>query len=164
MIAVGVLVGLIGLCILPAAFGSGGDRSLLGAAATMFGMGALAAAAGFYLKAQALQSNPAGGPPAKEAKNAGRRLRGACDLCRTEMPVVHCKVHQLHLCGRCLAEHYDFRSCVYVPSTRRTESKVGKSPGRPVSGLRKAVFSIAHALSCEKDAKMTDVTCPGYVT
>jgi hypothetical protein len=127
MIAVGVLVGLIGLCVLPAAFGSGGDRSLLGAAATVFGMGALASAAGFYLKAQALQSNPAGGAPAKESKNAGRRLRGACDLCRTEMPVVHCKVHQLHLCGRCLAEHYDFRSCVYVPSTRRTESKSEKA-------------------------------------
>jgi hypothetical protein len=125
MIAVGILIGLLGLCILPAAFGNGGDNTLLGVGATVFGMGMLASAAGFFLKAQALQSG--GGAQAKESKNSGRRPRGACDLCREEMPVVHCKVHQLHLCGRCLAEHYDFRSCVYVPSTRRTESKSEKS-------------------------------------
>jgi hypothetical protein len=28
-------------------------------------------------------------------------------------------VHQLHLCADCLGKHYDFRSCAYVPSTRR---------------------------------------------
>jgi hypothetical protein len=126
MIAVGILVGLIGLCVLPAAFGERGDNNLLGVAGTVFGMGALAAAAGFYLNGQALQSKAMGGTPSKPSGNSTRRTRGACDLCRNETPVVHCKVHQLHLCGRCLAEHYDFRSCVYVPSTRRTESKVEK--------------------------------------
>lgn len=127
MIAVGILVGLIGLCVLPAAFGERGDNNLLGVAGTVFGMGALAAAAGFYLNGHALQSKAMGGAPSKPSGNSTRRTRGACDLCRNETPVVHCKVHQLHLCGRCLAEHYDFRSCVYVPSTRRTESKVEKA-------------------------------------
>ncbi|HEY7617101.1 MAG TPA: hypothetical protein VH744_09880, partial [Terriglobales bacterium] len=56
-----------------------------------------------------------------------QRPRGACDLCKVEMPVVHCKVHQVHLCGHCLGEHYNFRSCVYVPSTRKTLSKAAKS-------------------------------------
>jgi hypothetical protein len=125
MIAVGILVALIGLCVLPAAFGERGDSNLLGVAGTLFGMGALAAAAGFYLNGQSLQSKA--GAPTKASGNSGRRPRGACDLCREEMPVVHCKVHQFHLCGKCLAEHYDFRSCVYVPSTRRTESKVEKT-------------------------------------
>jgi hypothetical protein len=126
MIAVGILVALIGLCVLPAAFGDRGDSNLLGVAGTLFGMGLLAAAAGFYLNGQALHSTAASGTPSKASANA-RKPRGACDLCRIEMPVVNCKVHQLHLCGKCLAEHYDFRSCVYVPSTRRTESKVEKA-------------------------------------
>jgi len=127
MIVVGVLVGLIGLCVLPAAFGERGESNLLGVAGTLFGMGALAAAAGFYLNGQALHSKAGTGGPARAAGDSGRRPRGACDLCRAEAPAVHCKVHQLHLCGKCLAEHYDFRSCVYVPSTRRTESKSEKA-------------------------------------
>jgi hypothetical protein len=132
MIAVGILVALIGLCVLPAAFGDRGDNNLLGVAGTLFGMGALAAAAGFFLNGQALHSKDASGAPSKASANA-RKPRGACDLCRTEMPVVNCKVHQLHLCGKCLAEHYDFRSCVYVPSTRRTETKLEKAMGARAS-------------------------------
>lgn len=124
MIAVGILVSLIGLCVLPAAFGDRGESNLLGVAGTLFGMGALAAASGFFLNGQALKSKASGGAPEKAAK---QNRRGACDLCREETPVVNCKVHQFHLCGKCLAEHYDFRSCVYVPSTRRIESKSEKA-------------------------------------
>jgi hypothetical protein len=54
-----------------------------------------------------------------EPKAQAKRSRGGCDLCGTEAPVVNCRVHQMHLCGECLGQHYDFRSCVYVPSTRR---------------------------------------------
>jgi hypothetical protein len=127
LIAIGALIAFIGLCFLPAALGEQGESNLLGLGAAMFGMGALIAAAGAYLKAQALQMPGASAVPARETASPEKSGRGACDLCRKESPVVHCKVHQFHLCGRCLAEHYDFRACVYVPSTRRVEAKGGKS-------------------------------------
>lgn len=126
MMAFGVLVGFVGLCMMPAGLGTHGDRSLLGLGAALFGVGALTLAAGLYLKALLLQSKPTITVAASAADQAKARPKGSCDLCRKESPVVHCKVHQFHLCGNCLAEHYDFRACVYVPSTRRVESKTGK--------------------------------------
>jgi hypothetical protein len=126
MIAAGTVAAFAGVCFLPAALGEHGDSNLLGLGASVFGMGALLIAVGVYLKAQALQPASGGPPAAKENTGLEKRPRGGCDLCRKETPVVHCKVHQFHLCGRCLAEHYDFRACVYVPSTRRAEGKGGK--------------------------------------
>jgi hypothetical protein len=106
-----------GLCFLPAALGAHPDPAILGAGVCVFAFGALVAAGGFYLKARILQ----GGAPAGPAQP--KRVRGGCDLCGTDSPVINCRVHQVHLCGECLGEHYDFRSCVYVPSTRRTTTK-----------------------------------------
>ena len=60
-------------------------------------------AAGIYTKARVLQSTIASGEPRKKAGTSSQRVRGGCDLCGTEAPVVQCKVHQLHLCGSCLA-------------------------------------------------------------
>jgi hypothetical protein len=122
MIVLGVLLGFAGLCLMPAGLGNHDDRSLLGFGAALFGVGALAGAVGIYLKALVLGPKTAGNPQQSAAANS-KPQRGACDLCHKEMSVVHCKVHQFHLCAGCLAEHYDFRACVYVPSTRRVESK-----------------------------------------
>jgi hypothetical protein len=122
MIVLGGLVGFVGLCLMPAGLGDHGDRSLLGLGAALFGTGALAGAAGIYLKALVLGPRTAVNPQQPATANS-KPLRGACDLCHKEMSVVHCKVHQFHLCAACLAEHYDFRTCVYVPSTRRVETK-----------------------------------------
>jgi hypothetical protein len=127
LIVLGAIVAFGGICFLPAALGEHGDSSTLGLGAAIFGMGALLIAAGTYLKAQGLQAKTGGMAPPKETANPEKKLRGACDLCRKETPVIHCKVHQFHLCSRCQAEHYDFRSCVYVPSTRRIDAKSGKS-------------------------------------
>jgi hypothetical protein len=127
MIVLGTLLGFAGLCILPAGLGLRGDRNLLGFGASLFGLGMLVISGGTYLKTLALHSSALAGAPAKEAENSSRRLRVSCDRCKNEIPVVHCKVHQLHLCGACLAEHYDFRTCVYVPSTRRLENKIAKT-------------------------------------
>jgi len=121
LIFLGCLLILIGLCLLPAALGAHQDQAILGAGMCAFAMGALVAAGGIYLKASALQATAAAGP----AKVQSKRVRGGCDLCGTDSPVVNCRVHQLHLCGNCLGEHYDFRSCVYVPSTRRTAPAKG---------------------------------------
>jgi len=125
MVAAGALLLLVGLCILAASIGKNADPDQLLAGAGAFSVGALAAAAGIYMKARALQPG-ASGAPTKEPTNAGKRSRGGCELCATEAPVIQCKVHQLHLCGTCLAQHYDFRSCAYVPSTRAAGNKPGK--------------------------------------
>jgi len=36
-------------------------------------------------------------------------------------------VHQVHLCADCLGQHYDLRSCTYVPSSRRLANKAAKN-------------------------------------
>lgn len=119
--ACGVIVVFIALCLVPAMVRDHNDVSLIGVGASLFSFGTLLMASGIYLKARMLQSiAPAPAPPA-------RRSRGGCDLCRGEAPIIHCKVHQLHLCPTCMAEHYDFRSCAYVPSTR---TRAGKGAAR----------------------------------
>ncbi len=118
-IVCGCFLMVLGLCFLPAAFGAHPDPSILGMGLCLFALGALTAASGTYLKARALQS---GAPVAVVPKPQPRRLRGGCDLCGSETPVIHCRVHDIHVCGNCLSDHYDFRSCAYVPSTRRGAS------------------------------------------
>jgi hypothetical protein len=127
IMAFGFLLAFAGLCLMPAGLGNHGDRSMLGLGAALFGMGTLSAAAGLYFKASLLGSTAAANAPTPAASSTNKHPRGACDLCRKEMPVVHCKVHQFHLCAGCLAEHYDFRACVYVPSTRRVEGKSARN-------------------------------------
>jgi hypothetical protein len=121
LILLGGMFALIGLMILPAAGRNGSDRNLLGVGMSVFAMGALVIATGIYVKAKTLQEDTKPGKPIEAEK------RGGCDRCHAEPPAIQCKVHQLHLCDTCLASHYDFRSCVYVPSTRRTTLKPGKS-------------------------------------
>lgn len=121
MIVAGALVMLVGLCVLPAAL-QHPDGNLLGVSACVFGMGALILAGGIYLQARTLQTK---GGSVAPAPGTARRVRGGCDLCQAEAAVIHCKVHQLHLCGTCLARHYDLRSCNYVPTTRKP-AKAGK--------------------------------------
>jgi len=114
----GCFLMLIGLVLLPAGFGSHPDESIRGLGICVFSLGAFIGAGGLYMKAQAVQTGPAVTAP----KSQPKRVRGGCDLCGSETPVIHCRVHDIHVCGNCLADHYDFRSCAYVPSTRRTAS------------------------------------------
>jgi hypothetical protein len=122
LIAIGALGACIGLIMLPAAMGEHPDTSLLILGACGVSLGSLTAASGIFFKSRATQS-PAGGQAAGEAKNSSRRVRGGCDICHGDLPVIHCKVHQVHMCAECLGQHYDFRTCSYVPSTRRTAGK-----------------------------------------
>jgi len=118
MMALGSIIALVGLVVMPAGLGQDNpDKNLLGVGASIFSMGLLAAALGLYIKSKALQSS---GQKTSEAATPNRPIRGGCDRCQAEAPVIQCKVHQQHLCGTCLAEHYDFRSCAYAPSTRRS--------------------------------------------
>jgi hypothetical protein len=121
LVLLGGVIALGGLIALPAAMRGGADRNLLGVGMSIFAMGTLTMAAGTYLKAQDLQASTRPGKPVETEK------KGGCDRCHAEPPAIQCKVHQLHLCDTCLASHYDFRSCVYVPSTRRTTIKPGRA-------------------------------------
>jgi hypothetical protein len=105
---------LLGLSFLPAAI-SNKDQAILGAGICAIAFGAMSIAAGLYAKARLLQNTPAAA-----GKSRPEPIRGGCDLCGTNSPVIHCRVHLLHICGDCVGEHYDFRSCVYIPSTRRS--------------------------------------------
>jgi hypothetical protein len=117
VMALGAVIAVIGLVVIPAGLGQeSADRNLLGVGATIFSIGAFVAAMGLYLKAKAQLSS---GQKASETSAAKQPIRGGCDRCQTEIPVIQCKVHQQHFCGACLAEHYDFRSCAYAPTTRR---------------------------------------------
>ena len=121
LMACGGVTVFAALCFVPAIASDSTDVSLLGAAASLFSFGALLAAAGTYLKARLLQ----GSKRVEAAPAPAKRLRGGCDLCKGEAPIIHCKVHQLHLCAACQAQHYDFRSCAYVPSTRTAKNPKG---------------------------------------
>ena len=123
MIAVGALAAAIGLLMLPAALGEHADASLLLMGACGLSLGSMIAASGIYLKARALQSSGGSVRGTAEPKDSTRRVRGGCDVCHGDLPVIHCKVHQVHLCGNCLGRHYDFRTCAYAPSTRGASAK-----------------------------------------
>lgn len=125
-IALGATMAFVGLCCVPGGLEKTGDPSVLALGATIFSLGALVAAGGIYLRARAMQT------VANEAAfaEAARRARGGCELCASDVPVIECRVHQLHLCATCLAQHYDPRSCSYVPPAKRTGGKPGKALAR----------------------------------
>jgi hypothetical protein len=116
LMAIGSFIAFIGLCFVPAAFGPDPDRTMLGAGTMVIAMGLLLIASGFYIKARNLETAAA---PASTPASGKRARKSICDRCAENEPVIQCRVHQLHLCADCLSKHYDFRSCAYVPSTRR---------------------------------------------
>src|SRR5574337_1549216 len=121
-IAIGVVGVFAGLLCLPAALHDGMDGNVLGIAMALFSAGMLVVAAGVYLNARQLAPQAGARSTAPNPATAARP-RGGCDLCGTEAPVVLCKTHELHMCGSCLARHYDVRSCAYVPTTRRDSAR-----------------------------------------
>ena len=123
IIAAGALLMLVGLLMLPAALGEHPDADMRNLGACQFSLGALVMATGVYAKARLTQAMLDSGEVKKESTPSNTRVRGGCDLCGTEVPMVQCKVHQLHLCGACLAQHYDVRSCSYIPTSRVASSK-----------------------------------------
>jgi hypothetical protein len=118
MIAVGCFFAFVGLCFFPAAFTAPRDAAMLGAGAMLFSTGMVLAAAGFYMKARYwAEADPS------HARPGGKSKRRICNQCGNNESAVECRVHHLHLCGDCLAKHYDFKVCAYVPSPRHTFSR-----------------------------------------
>ncbi|HKS77139.1 MAG TPA: hypothetical protein VJQ82_28270 [Terriglobales bacterium] len=122
LIAIGATLMFFAACCVPAALGPKGDPSMTAVAASLFAVGALAVSGGIYLRAQALIKEHAAENEAARA----RRARGGCELCASDVPVIHCRVHQLQLCATCLAAHYDVRSCSYVPPSRRPAKSLNR--------------------------------------
>jgi hypothetical protein len=133
IIGAGVVLMFVGLCFFSALLSDHPEPDMLEFGACQFSLGALVIAAGIYAKARTIQFAIAAGEPRKESSTSNQRVRGGCDLCGTEAPAVQCKVHQLHLCGNCLAQHYDVRSCAYVPTTR-TATKTGRNAAAHARG------------------------------
>ena len=129
---VGSLAILFALCALPAAFEKNADHVPVELSVVFFSLGAVIIAIGMYVKARALQDQ-APKPVALEESNAQRR--GGCDLCGGEIPVVECKVHQLDLCGNCLARHFDYRSCSYIPTSKASSSKSARGMAAKARGF-----------------------------
>jgi hypothetical protein len=127
IIAVGVLMMFLGLCFLPAAFGDSRSGDLLAAGSSLFSLGGMVAACGIYSKARVWKAQVKPEEANSSAPAQARRVRGGCDLCGTEAPVIQCTVHELHLCSNCLSNHYDVRSCAYVPSGRNQAGKAARS-------------------------------------
>jgi hypothetical protein len=120
LIGLGAFGILAGLCLFPVAIGEHGDSSLLPMGACALSLGSLAVASGIYVKARTAQARTG---TVTEPKAQAKRVRGGCDICRGDFPIIHCKVHQLHLCTDCMREHFDVRSCIYAPSTRGQAAK-----------------------------------------
>ena len=126
LIAVGAIAASIGIIMLPAALGEHPDTSLLVLGACCLSLGSLIAASGVYLKARAIQPPKGLSGASVESRNSNRRVRGGCDVCHGDSPVIQCRIHQVHLCANCLGRHYDFRTCAYAPSSRGAGAKAGK--------------------------------------
>ncbi len=122
-IGIGLVILFGGLCMLPAAMGKPPVPELLAMGACFFALGALTIAGGIYLKALAVQTASTESAAASSPV-VPRKMKDGCELCALESPVVQCKVHQLNLCGNCLAQHYDPRSCVYIPTIRKPSARV----------------------------------------
>lgn len=118
LIAIGGFIVFTGLCMLPAAFGPNAAKDILGVALMTISTGMMLVSGGFYIKA--LKRRAA---DRAEAAGAKRGRKVICDQCRKFEPIIQCRVHEQHLCANCLREHYDFRSCAYVPSPRRGAAK-----------------------------------------
>jgi hypothetical protein len=127
--AAGALLMFVGLCTLPAGLGEHPDADLRNLGVCLFSLGALVIATGMYAKARLVQATIDSTQGKKEAPT-NQRVRGGCDLCGSEVPVVQCQAHQLHLCGTCLAQHYDVRSCSYRPTTRVLPPKASRNSAK----------------------------------
>ena len=123
LIVLGAVMMLGGLLFLASGLSQSQDESVSGVGVCGFSLGSLICAAGMYMKARAAQA----AVPAPATPKTPPKSRGGCDLCGVESPAVMCRVHQVHLCPACLAKHYDTRSCVYVPTTRRAFAKAARA-------------------------------------
>ena len=118
LIRIGGCIAFLGLCGFLASFEPNRDKTLMDAGMMVLSTGMMLVAGGLYIKARAFPDTVTSNPSLIK-----RSRKANCERCGKNEPVIQCRVHQVHLCGDCLGNHYDFRSCAYVPSTRRSTAK-----------------------------------------
>jgi len=126
LIAIGGLGIFMGFVVMLSGRAGHPDSAIVMMGACALSLGSLLAAGGMYVKAKSVQGTVS---PRSSAvlKSQPRRIRGGCDICHGEIPIVHCRVHQVHMCTDCMDQHFDPRSCTYAPSTRRQVAKAPRS-------------------------------------
>ena len=125
MIGVGAIGIFLGFLTMLAGRGDHSDSTILMMGACSLSLGSLLAAAGMYVKTKYLQASlPVTGI---SAKAQARRIRGGCDICHGDVPLIYCRIHQIHMCADCTPEHFDPRSCAYVLSSRRQSQKSSRT-------------------------------------
>lgn len=119
MIGVGAVGIFLGFIVMLSSRGEHPDSTILMIGACALSLGSLLTAGGMYVKTKYLQASL----PAKVAgKASARRIRG-CDICHGDAPLIYCRTHQVNMCSDCTAQHFDPRSCNYIPSRTRQVQK-----------------------------------------
>jgi len=125
MMGVGAVGIFLGFLTMLAGRGDHPDSTILMMGACALSLGSLLTAAGMYVKAKYVHASfPAN---RTSPKPQTRRIRGGCDICQGNIPLIYCRVHQIHMCADCTAEHFDPRSCAYVLSSRRQVQKPSRA-------------------------------------
>ncbi len=113
--ALGACIAVLGVVSLLAGLGQANRELVLSTGASLFSLGALLIAAGFYLHSRKLKSEFEAANKEKKTDKKSERL---CSVCNRETAQVFCRVHVLRLCPTCLDNHDDGRNCLYVPAKR----------------------------------------------
>lgn len=111
--ALGVCIAVLGIASLLAGLGPHNKDLVYSTGSSLFSLGALTIAAGFYLHSRKIRSEFE--PKEKKTDKKSERL---CSVCNREVAQVFCRVHVLRLCPACLDNHDDGKNCLYVPARR----------------------------------------------
>jgi hypothetical protein len=117
MVVFGIILILGGLAFLPAGFGPDGDPSVMAGGMGVFSLGSLATGLGLYLNARQLRAGGAEKKPEKKAAPAFKLP--PCEACEETQQVFVCANHGSALCASCMHTHFDPRSCLLTPASRR---------------------------------------------
>ena len=113
MIGFGSALLLVGLAFVPAGFGPDGDPSVMAGGMGIFSFGSLVIGLGFYLNAREVHA------AIRAEKTIAAAKTGMCEACEGNAQVILCTTHAAGLCASCMHTHFDPRSCVFTPASRK---------------------------------------------
>ncbi len=120
----GGLLMTAGVCLAPAGFGKDADPSVLGLSASLFSLGALCMAGGFFAKSRLLATLQEGERQISKSKKSKLQL---CEACQESTAIIVCATHRASLCADCMPGHYDARACAYAPLNLGRSTAAGRA-------------------------------------